>query len=117
MQANDGTVTRDAVHNPSSNDEEEDSSLIAGTVKMDNNPAGGGCPGGAWVDIGTTTVASVNSFHYTSDPSTEYGPIFGPEFQSLYEFTKARIYSYGYRKTLLIRMLSAVPSCGRQHYN
>ncbi|MCI1634774.1 trypsin-like serine peptidase [Bifidobacterium sp.] len=92
MQTSDGNITRNAIPDLSDSSNNARNSSTVGTVKMDNNPAGGGCSGGAWVGIGTTTVASLNSFHFTSDPSTEYGPVFGAEFQSLYAFTKARIY-------------------------
>jgi hypothetical protein len=93
MQTSDGNITRDAAtYNRRGNEHDLDINTDTGLAKMDNNPAGGGCSGGAWVGINTCTVASVNSFHYTSDPTCEYGPIFGAEFQSLYDFTKDRIY-------------------------
>ncbi|WP_199429497.1 trypsin-like serine peptidase [Qaidamihabitans albus] len=42
----------------------------------------GGSSGGGWLTSGR--INSVNSFKYTSDPSTMYGPYFGSTIQSAY---------------------------------
>lgn len=62
-----------------------------GVYEMLDNPMGGGCSGGAWVDKDKNTVVSVNSYSYNSHPDDQYGPILGTEFEDLVNVAKEMI--------------------------
>jgi hypothetical protein len=48
----------------------------------------GGSSGGGWITGGY--LNSVNSFKYTVDPTTMYGPYFGSTIQSVFNTAQTR---------------------------
>jgi hypothetical protein len=61
----------------------------ANPSKMPGNPMGKGSSGGAWITPtaqGLTDVVSVNSFYYTNDETTMYGPQLSSTTLKAYEF-------------------------------
>lgn len=57
-----------------------------GVVRMANNPFSRGSSGGAWIVDGT--AIGLNSFNYTNDPNSMWGPQFDVQTIELYEFVR-----------------------------
>jgi hypothetical protein len=72
-------------------DGQTDNMEASGIVKMEGNTMRSGCSGGAWVEKGGLVISGLNSFHYTNDTSSLYGPLFTADFDSLYAYAKTLI--------------------------
>lgn len=81
-----------------------------GVTQMLGNPMSKGSSGGAWHTSGT--AVSVNSFAYTNDPNSMWGPTFDGDTRRLFDYVQSGCMHDSHRASIELQIAGLAPNEG-----